>query len=130
LAELEGVSDIEELNKVLERAVTLKNMMKNPDRMEKVARFIPDHFKSTIERMGYKAFIVAVDREACALYKQILDKYLPPEWSQVVISSGGKKDPDILKKYHLDEDEEKAVRKAFTKPIRDLATAKELQKYQ
>jgi type I restriction enzyme R subunit len=129
LTELEGVSDIEELNKVLERAVTLKNMMKNPDRMVKVARFIAEHFKSAIEPMGYKAFVVAVDREACALYKQILDKYLPPEWSQVVISSGGKKDPDILKKYHLDEEEEKAVRKAFSKPIKELTASKDVQKY-
>jgi len=27
--------------------------------------------------MNYKAFVVAVDREACALYKKELDKYLP-----------------------------------------------------
>ena len=32
--------------------------------------------------MGYKAFLVAVDREACALYKKALDKYLPPEYSR------------------------------------------------
>ena len=28
--------------------------------------------------MGYKAFLVAVDREACARYKMFLDQYLPP----------------------------------------------------
>ena len=63
LKELEGVSDVEELNTVLERAVTLKNMMKNPDRVKKVAKFVADHFKSAIEPMGYKAFLVAVDRQ-------------------------------------------------------------------
>src|SRR5437667_7590508 len=67
LAELEGVSDIEELNKVLEKAVTLRNMLKNSERVEKVARFMADHFRQSIEPMGYKAFVVAVDREACAL---------------------------------------------------------------
>ena len=41
----------------------------------------------------------------------------------MVISSGGKKDSDELREYHLDEDEEKAVRKAFSKPI-ELATAR------
>ena len=77
LAELEGVSDIEELNTVLERAVTLKNMLKNRDRVDKVARFVAEHFRENVEPMGYKAFLVAVDREACVLYKEALDKYLP-----------------------------------------------------
>lgn len=38
--------------------------------------------------MGYKAFLVGVDREACCLYKEALDRYLPPEMSRVVISRG------------------------------------------
>ena len=113
LAELEGVSDIEELNQVLDRAVNLKNMLKNRERIDKVARFAAEHFRTTIEPMGYKAFFVAVDREACVLYKKALDKYLPPEHSTVVISSGGKGDPDILREVQLSESEEKEVRKAF-----------------
>ena len=113
LAELEGVSDIEELNQVLDRAVNLKNMLKNRERIDKVARFAAEHFQSTIEPMGYKAFFVAVDREACVLYKKALDKYLPPEQSTVVISSGGKGDPDLLREVQLSSSEEKEVRKAF-----------------
>ena len=115
LKELEGVSDVEELNKVLERAVTLRNMLKNPDRVEKVAGFIARHFEDTIEPMGYKAFLVAVDREACTLYKKALDKHLAPESSAVVISSGHN-DGEELRKYHLSESDEKAVRKAFRNP--------------
>ena len=116
LAELEGVSDIDELNKVLEKAVTLRNMLKNKDRVDRVAKFVAAHFKETVEPMGYKAFLVTVDREACALYKEALDRYLDPEYSRVVISSGGKKDSKLLRKYHLSADEEKKVRKAFRKP--------------
>jgi type I restriction enzyme R subunit len=116
LKELEGVSDVEELNKVLERAVTLKNMMKNRARVEKVAQFIADHFKNAIEPMGYKAFVVAVDREACVLYKEALDKLLPTDWSQVVISGGGKKDSEELRKSVLSEAEEQATRKSFRSP--------------
>ncbi len=115
LAETEGISDIEELNKVLERAVTLKNMMKNRERVEKVAAFVAGHYRATVEPMGYKAFLVGVDREACALYKEALDRHLPPEWSQVVISTGGK--GDELRRHHLEEAEEQAIRKAFRKPI-------------
>lgn len=89
LAEAEGISDFEELNKVLERAVTLKNMLKNRDRVEKVARFVAGHFMANVEPMGYKAFLVAVDREACCFYKQGLDRYLPSEYSRVVISKAG-----------------------------------------
>jgi type I restriction enzyme R subunit len=116
LKELEGVSDIEEVNQVLERAVTLKNMLKNGDRVQKIARFVANHFLETIELMGYKAFLVAVDREACVLYKEALDKFLPPDFSEVVISSGGKKDPEALQKFHLSDNEEKEIRKKFRKP--------------
>jgi type I restriction enzyme, R subunit len=116
LAEAEGVSDIEELNKILERAVTLRNMLKNRDRVEKVAAYVAEHFKTNIEPMGYKAFMVGVDRESCCLYKEALDKHLPPEWSQVVMSESWKKDPDHMKKHYLADDAEKAVRKAFRKP--------------
>jgi type I restriction enzyme R subunit len=114
LAEAEGISDIEALNKVLEKAVTLKNMLKNKERVEKVARYICDHYKNYIEPMGYKAFVVAVDREACALYKEELDKYLPPEYSEVVYSSAFNDSPELAK-YRLSEIEEKRIRKAFRK---------------
>jgi type I restriction enzyme R subunit len=116
LASAEGVSDIEDLNKILEQAVTLRNMLKNRDRVEKVAAYAAKHFRENVEPMGYKAFLVGVDREACCLYKEALDKHLPSEYSQVVISQAGKKDSELLKRHYLSDDAEKAVRKAFRKP--------------
>ncbi len=103
LAEAEGISDFEELNEVLDRAVTLKNMLKNAERMDRVARFVARHFQETIEPMGYKAFLVAVDREACALYKDALDRHLPSEYSEVVISTQGKKDSQLLQRFQMSE---------------------------
>ncbi|HQK35964.1 MAG TPA: hypothetical protein PK074_14675, partial [Spirochaetales bacterium] len=114
LAEAEGISDIEALNKVLEKAVTLRNMLKNRERVERVSSYIADHFKRYIEPMGYKAFVVGVDREACALYKEELDKYLPPEYSKVVYSSASN-DPPELTKYQLSQTDEQRIRKAFRK---------------
>ncbi|GAB4481012.1 MAG: HsdR family type I site-specific deoxyribonuclease [Anaerolineales bacterium] len=114
-AELEGVADIEELNRVLDRAVTLKNMLKNRQRVNRIAAFVADHFEQYIRPMGYKAFLVAVDREACCLYKEALDQYLPAEMSRVVISRGHN-DPPQMRRYHLSDDEETQVRKAFRKP--------------
>jgi type I restriction enzyme R subunit len=114
-AELEGVADVEELNRVLDRAVTLTNMLKNRQRVDKIARFVAEHFQNYVAPMGYKAFLVAVDREACCFYKEALDRYLPPEASAVVISAGHN-DPPHIKRHHLSEDEEARIRKAFRKP--------------
>lgn len=112
LMEKEGVTDIEELNKLLDRAVNLKNFLKGNDRVKKVAKFTVEHYKNNVEPMGYKAFLVGVDREACALYKEELDKLLPPEYSTVVYTSA-QNDREMLQKYYLDEATEKKVRKAF-----------------
>jgi len=114
LADAEGLSDIEDLNKILEKAVTLRNMLKNRDRVQRVAQYVAQHYTNTVAPMGYKAFLVAVDREACALYKEALDQYLDPEASAVVISTAHN-DPPELAKHHLSEDEEQRIRKAFLK---------------
>ncbi len=86
LAETEGIADIEELNKILERAVNLKNFLKGTDRVQQVTGMVADHFRQNIEPLGYKAFLVAVDREACAFYKDALDAILPPEYSEIVFT--------------------------------------------
>ena len=114
LAETEGIADIEELNKILERAVNLKNFLKGKDRVKKVARYVADHFRENVEPLGYKAFLVAVDREACAFYKEALDAILPPEYSEIVFT-GNNNDPAHLKKWHLDPKREKQIRKNFIK---------------
>ena len=114
-AGLEGVADVEELNRVLDRAVTLTNMLKNRGRVDKIAHFVAEHFQQFVQPMGYKAFLVAVDREACCFYKEALDRYLPSEASAVVISAGDN-DPQHIKRYHLSDEEEARIRKAFRKP--------------
>jgi type I restriction enzyme R subunit len=113
LAATEGISDIGALNKVLDKAVNLKNMMKTGDRINRIAVFVANHYREVVEPLGYKAFLVAVDREACALYKKALDKILPPEYSEVVYSPGGKNDSDTLTEWYITNEEEKRIRKAF-----------------
>ncbi len=115
LAELEGVSEVEELNRVLDRAVNLRNMLKNSERVEKVAAFVAEHYRTVVAPMGYKAFLVAVDREACALYKDALDRHMDSAESVVVISPAHN-DPEHLERHHLSKTAEKEVRKAFRKP--------------
>ncbi|MGI8955447.1 MAG: type I restriction enzyme subunit R domain-containing protein, partial [Chthoniobacterales bacterium] len=114
LAEAEGVADIEELNKILERAVNLKNFLKGRQRIQQVAEFVARHYKENVEPLGYKAFLVGVDREACALYKHALDQFLPPEYSEVVYT-GSNNDSKLLKEFHLDPKKERQIRKSFGK---------------
>jgi len=114
LAEAYGVNDIEELNKILERAVNTKNFLKGKERIDKVAEYVAKHYKENVEPLGYKAFLVGVDRPACAMYKKALDKYLPTEYSEVVYT-GNNNDTEDLKAYHNDAKREKEIRKKFTK---------------
>ena len=119
LAEAEGVSDIEELNKILEQAVNLKNFLKGKDRIREVAKYVARHYIETVEPLGYKAFLVGVDREACAHYKEALDaefekRGLPSEYSEVVYT-GNNNDSALLKKFHLDPTRERQIRKSFCK---------------
>jgi type I restriction enzyme, R subunit len=114
-AAAEGVTDVDDLNRILDRAVNLRNMLKSPDRLAKVAEHIAKHFTESVEPMGYKALVVAVDREGCALYKAALDKHLPPAYSDVIIS-WAQHDAEVLKPFRYDADREEAIRKAFRKP--------------
>ncbi len=107
VAETEGITDIEELNKILDRAVNLKNFLKGDERVDKIARYVAEHYVKNVEPLGYKAFLVGVDRPACAKYKKALDKYLPPEYSAVVYT-GNNNDTAELKAHHIDEKKEKA----------------------
>jgi len=118
LAETEGVSDIDELNRILDRAVRLKTFLKSDDRVDKVAHFVATHFKENVEPLGYKAFLVAVDREACAKYKEALDRYLPPEMSAAVYTktSLDALDRPLVARFQLDAAREKDVRETFKKP--------------
>ena len=84
LAEFEGVTDVDELNTVLDRAVGLRTFLTADDRIEKVAAFVAEHFRENVDRLGYKAFLVGVNREACAKYKRALDRLLPPDWTAPV----------------------------------------------
>lgn len=115
LAEAEGMSDQDDLQHVLNKAVTLKNMLKNRERIQRITQYVAKHFTETVAPLGYKAFLVAVDREACTLYKQALDQYLPAQESEVLISPAHN-DQELLTRYYKSEDEEKRIRKQFVKP--------------
>lgn len=119
LYEESGVASVEELNKLLDKIPKIKEVLKSKDRIRKVAKFIAEHYKDYVEPSGFKAFVVAVDREACAMYMEAFKELyesgenpLPPDYFRVVYTSSNK-DNELLRKYWLSEDEEKTVRKNF-----------------
>lgn len=106
----------EEQDRVLQTSATLRNALKSRNRIEKVAKDIFEHFMNHIEPNGFKAQVVAVDREACALYKEELDKYLPPEYSEVIYTASPN-DNDLLRNYHMPKEEQLNIsRVTFQKP--------------
>ena len=117
LAAAEGVTDIEELNRVLDRAVGIRTFLTADDHIEKVAAFVATHFQENVMPLGYKAFLVAVNREACAKYKQALDKYLPTEWSQAVYTPNpnDKIERPLVAKLQMSDQREEDVRILFKK---------------
>ena len=118
IADTEGISDMDTLNKVLKKSVTLRTFLKSSKRIDEISQWIGRHFTENVQPLGYKAFVVAVDREACALYKEALDKHLPKEISQVVYTKG-LNDSELLQQHQLDKAEEGKARKLFTKAEHD-----------
>lgn len=121
LAEAEGVTDVDELNAVLDRAVGIRTFLTADDRIEKVAAFVAEHFKENVRPLGYKAFLVAVNREACAKYKLALDKLLPPEWSEAIYTENAADvvDRPLVARLQLSQDREDDVRLLFKKPDKE-----------
>ena len=121
LAEMEGVTDVEELNRVLDRAVGLRTFLTADDRIEKVAAFVAQHFQENVMPLGYKAFLVGVNREACAKYKRALDKLLPPEWSAPVYTESASDvvDRPLVAELQLSPQREEDARSNFKKAGED-----------
>lgn len=121
LAAADGVTDVEELNKVLDRAVGIRTFLTADDRIEKVAAFIAEHFRENVMPLGYKAFVVGVNREACAKYKRALDKHLPPEWSVPIYSENANDalDRPLVAELQVSDAEEDEARTLFARPDKD-----------
>lgn len=131
----------DKLAELKKKGVSIADLVKHPRRVELIAFDIWTHFKAYARPDGFKAQIVAIDREAVILYKRALDKVIAEDlmqdgWtreraeaeaaslSACVYSPSqedGKpsEDPRIealrqdLRRYYLDADAEKTVKKAF-----------------
>jgi len=114
-AKTRGLNE-EQQEKVLQTSARLKEALKSKDRIEKISKDMAEHFLTHVEPDGLKAQLVAVDREACALYKEALDKCLPPGYSEVIYTANPNDDA-LLRKYHMDRvDQLKIAKDTFQRP--------------
>jgi len=85
--------DIEE--KVKKRLNAIKLVLENPFRIKTIAEDIAQHFKDNIDGK-FKAMVVAGSRHACDIYKKELDKHLPKEYSEIVMTFIERDKPEFL----------------------------------
>jgi type I restriction enzyme, R subunit len=72
----------------------MKVLVKVPERIQAICADVARHYLEKVRPNGFKAMLVTFDQEACLLYKAELDKHLPPEASDIVISVSGKERDD------------------------------------
>jgi type I restriction enzyme R subunit len=111
-----GLTDLdrETLSKA---AAKMAVLVKVPERIEKICADIARHFMEKVRPNGFKAMLVTFDQESCLLYKAQLDRYLPPEASEVVISVSGKEREDKrYRPYKRDRDAEEKLLDRFRDP--------------
>lgn len=65
--------------------------LEDPIRIKAIVEDIAKHFKENVDGQ-YKGMIVTASRKACAIYKEALDKFLPPSYSEVIMTYEPKKD--------------------------------------
>jgi type I restriction enzyme R subunit len=95
--EINALSE-EEQEELKKKVKVIKAFVKKPERIKRIAEDISNHFKELVEPTELKAIIVAIDREACLMYKEAIDKFLPPSYSEVVMTFNPN-DRGIIKDY-------------------------------
>lgn len=76
-----------EEQKELKRKIrVIRAYAKKPERIQKIAQDIAQHFQEIVEPTELKAMIVTIDREACVRYKNAIDQFLNPKDSEIVMT--------------------------------------------
>ena len=107
------LSDLDRDN-LAKAAAKMAVFVKVPERVEKICEDIARHYQDVVEPSGLKGMVVTFDQECCLLYKAALDKVLPPEASEIVISATG--DDERFKPYARSRDEEEKLLDRFRDP--------------
>ena len=82
-------------------------LLKTPERVERICADIARHFQEKVAPHGFGAQVVAYDRESCVIYKKALDRVLPEEMSEVVMTVNSGEDEYAA--YRRDRDAEERL---------------------
>jgi type I restriction enzyme R subunit len=95
-------------------AAKMAVLVKAPARIAAICADIAQHFQEKVAPNGFGAQVVTFDRESCVLYKKELDKHLPPEVSDIVMSvNSGETE---YEEYMRDRDAEEKLLDRFRDP--------------
>ncbi|MDH1242767.1 DEAD/DEAH box helicase [Stenotrophomonas maltophilia] len=116
-----GLSDLDKDN-LAKTAAKMAVLVKTPERIHKVCEDIVEHFQTKVEPNGFKGQIVTFDRESCLLFKAELDKLLPPEATDIVMSvrASDKKEHPEYAAYDRSRDDEERLLDRFRDPADPL----------
>lgn len=116
-----GLSDLDKDN-LAKTAAKMAVLVKTPERIRKVCEDIVQHYQTKVEPNGFKGQIVTFDRESCLLFKDELDKLLPPEATDIVMSvqAADKKEHPEYAPYDRSRDEEERLLDRFRDPADPL----------
>lgn len=112
-----GLTD-EDRDKLGRAAAKMAILVKAPARISAVCADIAKHYQEKVAPDGFGAQVVTFDRESCLLYKKELDKHLPPEASDIVMSVNSGEDQYAV--YKRDRDAEEKLLDRFRDPMDPL----------
>lgn len=108
-----GLTD-EDKDKLGRTAAKMSILVKAPERIHAICDDIANHYQEKVAPNGFGAQVVTFDRESCLLYKQELDKLLPLETSDIVISVNSGEEQYAA--YKRDRDAEEKLLDRFRDP--------------
>lgn len=86
-------------------AAKMAVLIKTRERVQHIVADMVDHYQTQVAPNGFKAMIVTFDREACVLYKAEMDRLLPPEASDIVMTvNSGEDEYSAYRRTKADEE--------------------------
>jgi type I restriction enzyme R subunit len=108
-----GLTD-EDRDRLGKAAAKMAVLVKSPARIAAICADIAQHFQEKVAPNGFGAQVVTFDRQSCVLYKQELDRHLPPEASAIVMSVNSGEEE--YAPYRRDRDAEEKLLDRFRDP--------------
>lgn len=118
--EITAELDEDQKRLVEKRVQAWKVFLKHPDRIQTLAKDIAEDYKNVVEPQGYKAQVVACDKEACVLYYNELLKYFDRLEISIIFSTGAYDEGEkyeLYKDHYKEDTERKKLIKQFKRRI-------------